>query len=199
MYTRFPAYAFPLVGLMLLGSLACNSSVAPTSPDATSSPVSVSLKAEPNALQAEMLHDNGCNSFRPFGVGLTLVLNARERFILRRLIFRFRDQAGVDFFPDVFPSSSALVAAPTSSTLPSLGTGFPSSSPVPIPGATVIPLPGNTSMHGLFVNAGSSPRLPYFLRFGCGVRPHGMLTIDADFADGEGRLFGSDLKLPLGH
>jgi hypothetical protein len=63
MYTRFPAYAFPLVGLMLLGSLACNSSVAPTSPDATSSPVSVSLKAEPNALQAEMLHDNGCTVF----------------------------------------------------------------------------------------------------------------------------------------
>lgn len=186
MDVRFPRYA-PVI-LLVTSLAACSSnSTTPTAPAALVAQSAIT--AEPLTVQPEFLDGSQCPARPPFGVRFTVVVNGGQDVILRAMQFRLVDPSGGSVFPQVIPMPS-ISASPS----------IPSSAPIPFPGAATlpaspIPIPGSSPVTGLFVSAGTSRRLPFFLRFECGVVPGGTLFITVDATDRLGRSQPSQLRL----
>ena len=180
MDVRLPRYA-PVI-LLVASVAACSGN--PSTPTAPAALVAQSaITAEPLTVQPEFLHGSQCPVRPPFGLRLSIVVNGGD-VILRGMQFRLIDLSGGSVFPDVIPMPS-ISASPS----------IPTSAPIPLPEASPIPIPGSSPTSGVFVSVGTSRRLPFFLRFGCGVVPGGTLFITVDATDGAGRSQPSQLRL----
>jgi len=160
---------------------ACESTTTVAGPTALSSGggtatgASTPFGVEPATLRPELISGgNSCGSFRPFNANIVLVVSGGSAGFVHGVRFRFTDRFGIVTLPGVSSSPS----------------GFPVPFPngiAPLP--TPIPIPGSTT--------NPSQRLPFFLRFDCGVRPDGMLGISVDSADTRGRMQTSQLQVQV--
>ena len=107
--------------------------------------------------------------------------------ILRGLRFSFVDRFGATTLPQVVPVPSPLeIPTTTPVTLPGIAA---------LPGLSPITMPGSTPITGLIFAGGTSNVLHYFVHFGCGVVPDGVLIISADAGDRSGRFSTSELRV----
>lgn len=190
MCDRSPAYAPILLVLTLVATAACGGgSVNPSSP-APSAPAKSSITAEPLVARPEFLQNSSCSTRPPFGVRITVILGGVDDLIVRGVGFAFTDRFGDRALPDVFPVPSGSTSMPSSSPIP-----FPG--PTPIPGSSPIPIPGSSPINGVFVSAGASHSQTFFLRFGCGLIPEGMLVVSGDVADRTGRPSTVERRIPV--
>jgi len=190
MYARFPTYAPVLLFLALTATAACDRlDVTATSPEPVTG-LKASLTAEPSSVRPEFLPSLSCPTRPGFGIRVVVIISGGD-VILRAIRFGFTDRLGDLAFPQVFPTPS----------LSSASTSFPSSSPIPIPGAaplpgsSVIPIPGALPIEGLLVSGSRS--LPFSLTFGCGLVPEGTITISAETATRNGSSGTSQLIVPV--
>jgi hypothetical protein len=198
MKTRFSKYGFALLFVALIGASACNrADVTITAPgtDAAGSALKSSFAAEPLTVRPEFLPTTACPAPRhAFGARVSVQITGGDDVFLRGLRFGFTDRTGVITLPDVIAIPSLSTPVPMS---------LPASSPIPmpgiaaLPGATTMPLAGSSTFYGLFIRAGTSRAIPFFLRFDCGV-PEGQLTITADAGDRNGRFAMTQLKVQVG-
>lgn len=198
MKIRLPKYGFPLLFVALIGASACNRmDVTVTAPaaDAAGSPLKSSFAAEPATVRPEFLHTTACPpAQRAFAARVSVLITGGDDVFLRGLRFAFTDRTGAITLPEV-------IAIPTLST--PVPMSLPASSPIPmpgiaaLPGATTMPLSGSSTFYGLFIRAGTSRAIPFFLRFDCGV-PEGQLAISVDSGDGNGRFGMTQLKVQVG-
>ena len=151
---------------------------------------------QPATLQPEFLPLGVCLSVRPFGTRIIIVVNGSRDVILRGLRFRFTDRFGVNALPLVAAINGA---SPLPIPAPAVASAFPVSTPgvAPLPVTSAIPMAGSTPSNGMLVPAGSSRSLPFFLSFGCGVAPEGMLFVSVDESDANGRMHTSELRARL--
>jgi hypothetical protein len=181
MSQRFPTSALLLLLSVVACTIGCNrSDVAVTTP-APSMALSSSFEAEPGAVRPEFFPHDSCFGRPSFGFGFTIVIGGDHDLLLFGLRVGFHDRFGGSFFPQVMPT-------------PTMGAStLPSSGPIPlpgiaaIPGASPIPFAGREPVHGLLVPGGKPGRLPYFVKFGCGINPFGTLRINADLKDTNGQ------------
>ena len=182
MAMRIPEKSGIFLILALVHTAACdharNTGAAPTAIEATAMSASSVISSEPATLRPETLPTNSCVGGPAFGTRLVVIVSADGTVIVRGLRFRFTDRFGVVALPHVtsIPGSSPLTDAIV--TIPPLG-------PIPMPGVAPmptapLPLPGSGPMDDATFLAATSHRLPFFLRFGCGVAPQGMLTVMID-------------------
>ena len=182
MSIRFCKYGMLLPVLALGATAACEHS--PTTANGPSS-VSASLTMgpsvgfEPATLRPEPVPGTSCVAGPPFGTRIIIVVNAGGDVVLRGLRFRFTDRSGLNALPRVTPISGSTPMSVPASAIPPLG-------PIPYPGVAPLPtgapvqIPGSGPMDGLMVPTGTSLRLPYYLRFDCGLAPEGTLTVFTD-------------------
>ncbi|HJR57857.1 MAG TPA: hypothetical protein VJ813_00595 [Vicinamibacterales bacterium] len=190
MYARCPRYVPVLLFLVCTATAACDRlDITATSP-APADGVKASLTAEPASVRPEFLPSLSCPTRPAFGIRILIIVSGGD-VILRAIRFGFTDRLGDLAFPQVLPTPS----------LSSPSTSFPSSSPIPIPGAaplpgsSVIPIPGALPIEGLLVSGSRS--LPFVLTFGCGLVPEGTITITADTANRNGNSGTSQLMVPV--
>lgn len=193
MNVRFPTYAPFVLYLSLAASLVtgCNRNVAsPTSPTEAGGGQSA-ITADPLNVEPELLHPSTCPGEPTFGFRVNVIVGHRRDLVLRGLQFRLVDLLGATTLPEVIPLSASS-AVPVPSNLPGsvLGAATLPASPIPIP--------GGSPMHGVFIEAGGSRGLPFYLRFGCGRKPAGTLFISADAADMQGRPYSWDARVRVG-
>ena len=198
MSMRFPRYGLPLLFLALA---ACDrAEVSVTGPTALSSAISTTeslFTLQPATLHPEFLPGNSCVPHSPFGTRIIVIVGGHRDVILRALRFRFVDRAGVNIFPRVAPIPGASpLLIPVSNIPASFRIELPGVAP--LPAVTSIPVPGGTSVSGLFVPSGSSHTLPFFLTFDCGIEPEGNLFVFIDTATAAGALHTSELRVRLG-
>ena len=192
MRVRVPVYTPAFLILGLAGVTACGDSPAPTSPSAAAG-LGASLTAEPLSARPEFLPGFSCPGRPAFGVGLTVIVAARNYdVILQRLRFTFSDPRGGRALPEVFPTS-----------MPTPSSSIPSTSPIPMPGAIGLPttppvgVPGSPPIQDLPILRGASRSLPFFLRFGCDVVPEGTLVVTADTRDSSHTLRTAEIRVPV--
>jgi hypothetical protein len=140
-------------------------------------------------VRPEFLPGSSCTGRPSFGVRITVIVGGGEDLILRGLRFTFTDRFGERALPDVFPTPE--------------GPFIPSSTPVPFPGVAPlptrgpIPIPGSPPIDGVLVSALTSGKLPFFLRFGCGVFPEGTILIGGELNDRNGRHSTTELRVSV--
>jgi hypothetical protein len=116
--------------------------------------------------------------------------------ILRGLRFSYRDRFGTSALPTMIP-------LPTLSTDVSLASSVHTTSPVtvpgfaPLPGTILVPIPGSSPIEGVVVSGGGSRMFPYFARFGCGVRPGGVIVIVVDAGDRDGKFSDHEMRVAV--
>jgi hypothetical protein len=175
MPVRFPAYVPVLLIVGFGATIGCgDGSIAVTTPGSIAG-VTAAMTAEPAAARPQFLQTSTCPGRPAFGLGLTITIVADGDVILQRLRFAFTDRFGTRSLPDVF-----------SSAIPAPSAAIPVSGPIPIPPAATLPgsppvgVPGAAQIENLNIGRGASRSLPFFLRFGCGVVPDGVLIVSGD-------------------
>lgn len=199
MTRSLPTYRVPLL-FVLVGITACDrSNASVTAPGTTleMSAIHSSLDVEPRSLHPTFLPAGSCVGSAPFGVRVSFVFRGDHDVILRGLRFSFIDRFGVTTLPQVIPIPDHVPAHPQGSTIPT-------TSPVTLPGIAALPgvspitMPGSSPITGLAFAGGTSHVLPFFVQFGCGVFPEGILIISADAGDRSGRFSTSEMRVRIG-
>jgi hypothetical protein len=186
---RFPTCAPVVLALLLTASLACDSTTGLTEPARAGAALRSSFTAEPLVVRPEFLPDSLCTRRSAFGVRINVIVAPGEDLILRGLRFAFVDRFGDRALPDVFPTPQ--------------GSFIPASLPVPFPGVAPlpsrapIPIPGSPPIEGLLVSARTARDLAFFLRFGCGVFPEGIILIEGELNDRNGRPENAELRVTV--
>ncbi len=188
MDVRIPRYA-AVVLLWLVATAGCDSAAVSVNAPSTPVPLSSPVTVEPMVVRPEFLHGGTCAAFSPFGLRLRLSFREHRHLTLRGLRFRLTDRFGVDALPEVIPLPSGMEAAlPTPISSP-----LPGAASLPAP---PLPVPGSSSMTGIGIAAGTP--LAFFLRFGCGVAPEGLLFVSIQVVDRDGRSESSDVRVRVG-
>jgi len=200
MTRSFPICGVPLLFVLLVGATACDrSSESMTAPSATleMSAVESSLGVEPRIVPPTFLPADSCvGGSRPFGARVSVVFRGDHDLILRGLRLSFTDRFGQTALPQAVPIPTQLATLPE-------GSSIPTTTPVTLPGIAALPdvspiaMPGSRPITGLVFAGGSSHMLHYFVRFGCGVFPDGVLIILADAGDRTGRFSTSELRVRI--
>ena len=178
MLGRLPtSRAVSLVFLCALSGACSGTSDGPASPAPTGASKSI-LTAEASSVRPEFLPGRFCPGRPSFGTNIVIVINGDDDLILRELRFTLFDRFNSRFLPEVLTIIDGVV--PTVSPVP-IPTGL-----APIPRAGPIPIPGSGPINGLLVNGRRPERLPFFLRFGCGVTPQGTIEIAGSLHDRNG-------------
>jgi hypothetical protein len=154
MYQRTIRYAPVLLSLAIMTLAGCGDSDAPTAPNSRG--LQASITAEPLSARPEFL-PLFCEGLPAFGVRVVINLRGPD-VVLSGLRFQFIDLVGTRTLPEVIrlPTPSSSVSS------------IPTTTPVTLPGiAALPPLPTSTT-------------IPFFARFGCGIRPEGTLIINGD-------------------
>lgn len=193
-----PGFGVPVLGLLLLPSVACDTSTIATSATAPAAVTAaggtqVSFGLEPSTLRPEALPDR-CGTHGAFGLRLGLRVRGGDDLILTGLRFFYIDRGGSRRFPEVIPIPDLSATGypfggiPASSTVSTPGVA-------PLPTATPIPLPGSpASVTGLLIRPGSHPRLDYFLRFGCVPIGRGVIVGEIESADRDGTRRSTEVR-----
>jgi hypothetical protein len=128
-----------------------------------------SIAVEPPSVAPEFLSASGCPGLPPFDTRFSLLVRSGSDLFIRRAGFEFVDRHGIRTIPTLLPTT-------------------PSSSAVPIPTTlNMVPVPAGTS------------RLPFALRFACGVRPAGLLLISLETLDAGGSAGTSSVTVTIGN
>jgi len=176
------------VFLATLSLTACESTsaVIPTSASDVQSQGTLksTFTAEPATLHAEFLPGVGCLTTPAFGTRIIVIVNGGTNVALHGVRFRFTDRTGLTALPMVTTVSGSTSTVPAGS-IPPVG-GIPIPGVAPLPSASPIPIPG------------SSQSFPFFLTFGCGFQPDGILVVSADSTNGSGIMHTTDLRMRLG-
>jgi hypothetical protein len=155
MYQRTIRYAPVFLSLAVLTLVGCESGGdTPTAP--ASRGLQASITAEPLSARPEFL-PVVCQGLPAFGVRVIINLRGPD-VVLSGLRFQFIDLVGTRTLPEVIrlPTPSSSVSS------------IPTTTPVTLPGiAALPPLPTSTT-------------IPFFARFGCGIRPEGTLIVTGD-------------------
>ena len=176
-----------LVPAFVAAAACSGGDASPTAPTPLNSP---SVTVEAAEVIRESVPFGGCPAGEHFGLRLVIVVSAGQDLIIRGLGFDFLDQLGKTSTSRLIPTSAAPFGG---TSLPSPPVPLPSSVPVSIPSSFPIPIPGSMPL-----SAEVSQRLPFFLRFGCGVPPAGTLTIGVDTVDGHGTVGTSRVSVNVG-
>ena len=173
-----------------VAAAACSVSDATDSPTAPTPLESSRVMVEAAEVTRESVPFVGCPAGTPFGLRLVVVVSAGQDVFIRGLGFDFRDRLGTTSTSRLVPMSTAPFRG---TSIPSSSMPLPSAMPVPIPSSSPIPIPGSMSL-----SAGVSRTLPFFLTFGCGVPPVGILVITVDTVDGRGTAGTSRVSVNVG-
>ena len=192
MSQQFPTSALSLLLCASALTIACDRTAVSVTTPAPSMALSSSFEAEPGTVRPEFYYQDTCHGRPSFGFGFTIVIGSDHDIVLSGLRVGFHDRFGGSFFPQIMPTPGS------GSTI------IPSAGPIPlpgiaaIPGASPIPFAGREPVHGLLVPGGRPGRLPYFVKFGCGINPFGTLTLSADVMDMKGQSRTSQARIVVG-
>jgi hypothetical protein len=150
-----------------------------------------SVMVEPATLRAEVVSANACAGGPAFGTRLIVVISTNGILILRGLRFGFTDRGGLTSLPRVTPIHAASPFSVAVSTIPP-------PNPIPMPGIAPLPTTPPIPLPGSGDAAGTSQRLPFFLRFDCGVRAEGMLSVMTDVGRPSGTIETSERRVHVG-
>jgi hypothetical protein len=200
MARSLPNFGVAVLFVSLLVTTGCNSTQAEFSltgpaPLVATANIHSSFGVEPSSVQPEFFRSGSCVG-QSFGARVGIRVHGDRDVILRSLRFTHVDPRGMRSLPDV-------LSIPTLSTPVAFTGNMPNSSPVsvpgfaPLPSATVIPLPGSSSISGVVISAGSSRLFPFFVKFGCGVITDGVIVIVVDAGDRDGKFSTSELRVAV--
>jgi hypothetical protein len=178
MHKRVTTYASAFLLLASFAATACNgdsgpAAVSPTGPTAfAAGGATSSVTADPTVISAEFQATGACRAEAPFDARLNVTVAPTQDLFVRRFGFEFLDRFGRRALPLAFPGTIEL----NNSVL----------LPVSLPTTHPIPFPGQVPLSSIGVQAGGFFRLPFRLRFDCGVPARGTLFVSVETADRRG-------------
>ena len=179
-----------VAGVLLLATLAVaacgeHNSVAVTAPTEAQS---LRLTAEPASITPEFLVRHVCPAAPAFRTRFVIIVSGTDGLIVTGLHVGFVDRLGINVLPTVLTDGLNTSGSGSSLRTP----------PIPLPSSMPIPIPTSGPNDGLSVFTGRTERVPVTLEFGCNVRPHGTILVDADTRDHRGRSGRSRLTVEVG-
>lgn len=175
MHNQLSTYTTVFLVIVSFATTACergtdSTAAALTGPSALAS---TSLRAEPAVISAEFQSSPACRTDAPFDARLNVTLRPSHEVFIRRFVFEFVDPLGRTAVPLVF---AGPIEVNNSVVLP-----------IPLPTTHPIPFPGETRMSSV-VSQGAFFKVPFRLRFDCGVPARGTLFVSVETADDRGRV-----------
>ena len=178
MHKRVTTHASAFLLLASFGATACTSDSGPAAANVTgpsafaAGAATSSVTAHPNVITAEFQATATCRAEAPFDARLNVTVAPIQDLFVRRFGFEFLDGFGRRAVPLAFPGT---IESSNSVLLP-----------VSLPTTHPIPFPGQVPLSSVAVQAGGFFRLPFRLRFDCGVPARGTLFVSVETADRRG-------------
>jgi hypothetical protein len=189
MHKRVATYASTFVLLASFAAIACNgdgntAAASLTGPSAfAGGSATASVTAEPAIIAAEFRSSATCRAESPFDTNLNVIIRSRQDLFIRGFGFEFLDLFGRRALPLAFPGTIEV----NNSVL----------LPVSLPTTHPIPFPGQVPMSSVAMQAGGFFKVPFRLRFACGVPARGTLFVSVETADRHGSVNVSRISAPI--
>jgi hypothetical protein len=179
MHHRVTTCAPAFLVLASFAAMACNgdgntAAASLTGPSAFAVGSATSVTAEPAIIAAEFQASAICRAEAPFEARLNVGVRTRQELFIRGFGFEFLDPFGRRVLPLAFPGTIAVNNALLL--------------PVSLPTTHPIPFPGHVPMSSVILPAGGLFKVPFRLRFDCGVPARGTLFVSVETGDRRGTI-----------